>query len=101
MLICKNCDSENTDGTIKCQQCNMEGNFIHIGPNGEKKEAIFVDKSPVHCKNCGCEAPGNDIKCTECNFPLPTVPIVSTVPKAQKRNYNDFHPWEISNQKTG
>lgn len=111
MLICKNCDSENPAGTIKCGQCNMEGNFIQIGTQGNKNDFLAVEPEQPTCKNCGCKTPGTGTKCVECNFPLPKSPVLpiatNVAPKIQKRTNNvtnhDFHPWEISNnnQKTG
>lgn len=104
MLICKNCDSENAAGTIKCGQCNMEGNFIQVGSDGSKNDFLVTKNSQPPCKNCGCEAPGTETKCIECNFPLPKLPSlpIAPTPPARKRNNNSaFQPWEISNQKTG
>ena len=89
MLICKNCYSENPDGTIKCHQCNMEGNFIHktsevtTGP-------VWKVESTVNCQNCGTEQPGGGTTCAQCNFPLP-----------QKQKKNTDGPISYQHLKTG
>ena len=103
MLICKNCDSENPAGAIKCGQCNMEGNFVQIGSQGSKNDFLAVEPSQPTCKNCGCKSPGTGTKCVECKFPLPKSPVLPIAPTVQKRTNHDFHPWEIgnNNQKTG
>lgn len=103
MLICKNCNSENVDGTVKCVQCNMEGKFIHISENGKPSDYLVIEKGLHQCTNCGSEAPGKEDKCVHCHFPLPkgrTKPNPITN-KQDTRNYSAFQPWEISNQKTG
>ena len=67
MLICKNCFTENPVGSVRCQQCNMAGNFEH---RDGRQVVMTVEKSPLHCKNCGCSNPGTGEKCVECHFPL-------------------------------
>lgn len=102
MLICKNCNSENVDGAVKCVQCNMEGKLVPFGQ--PEKDYIVVEKSLTQCKNCGSEAPGKEDKCVHCHFPLPQSkpkPKAPPAPKTHPRNYSSFQPWEISNQKTG
>lgn len=103
MLICKNCNSENVDGAVKCVQCNMEGKLVPFGQQ-DITDFIVVEKSLTQCKNCGSEAPGKDDKCVHCHFPLPQSKPKPKAPQAPKRtqgNYGSFQPWEISNQKTG
>ena len=72
MLICRNCFTENADGTIKCIQCNMEGNFEKKVTDGDKREFLLVKHNAVQCTNCGSETPGEGSKCFHCNFPLPS-----------------------------
>lgn len=72
MLICKNCYTENPDGTHRCRQCNMAGNFVHTGSAEHKQMVWKVEKTIPACKNCGCERPGEGAKCVECNFPNPS-----------------------------
>ena len=87
MLICKNCNTENADGTIKCRQCNMEGNFVQLTTevaNGP----VWKVESPAHCKNCGSTEPGGGTHCATCNFPLPQVkknPVYDSLPYTNRK----------------
>ena len=71
MLICNNCNSENPDGTTRCHQCNMGGNFTYQ-PNGTspRREMLTLEKSLIQCLNCGSESPGDGDHCHHCRFPL-------------------------------
>ncbi|MEL6651886.1 MAG: hypothetical protein AAFP02_17150 [Bacteroidota bacterium] len=71
MLICKNCDSENPDGAIKCHHCQMEGQMVYISADKEQPVIVQLEQAPLACTNCGCEEPGDGDKCVECHFPLP------------------------------
>ncbi|MFK7925118.1 MAG: hypothetical protein AB8H47_24390 [Bacteroidia bacterium] len=83
MLICKNCDSENTDGAKKCCNCQMEDQLVYISPDKEHPKIVKVDHPPLACANCGYEAPGEGEKCIECHFPIPN---------ARKQNGNSIFP---------
>ena len=93
MLICKNCFTENPDGTIKCHQCNMEGNFIHKASEGQSGPVWKVEKH-IHCNNCGSEAPGEGSNCVHCNFPIPAN-------KRAKRHEHESMPYNHLKTKTG
>lgn len=70
MLICKNCFGENPDGTVRCMQCNMAGNFVYKSPSGIER-VLKLETNPLHCTNCGSEAPGEESRCMHCHFPMP------------------------------
>lgn len=92
MLICNNCFSENADGTVRCNQCNMEGNFSHKTPDGHSQPLSIVKKSAYQCTNCGTNEPGEGQICVHCHFPMAT----HREPQAQAR-----HSREFNNLKTG
>ena len=74
MLICKNCFTENPDGTVRCNQCNMEGNFILKLPDTRKPATLIREENKVQCRNCGSPEPGTGKKCMHCHFPMISVP---------------------------
>ena len=74
MLICKNCFTENVEGTVRCIQCNMEGNFIHKLPDAPHKPLIVREKPMIQCRNCGSTEPGTGKKCMHCHFPMASSP---------------------------
>ncbi len=92
MLICNNCFSENPDGTIRCHQCNMAGDFTHKSSGDQIREILKVEKSLVQCHNCGNEAPGDGDKCNYCQFPLS---------KQQREKDSAFKTGTLPNAKTG
>ncbi|RMG20620.1 MAG: hypothetical protein D6730_19615 [Bacteroidetes bacterium] len=94
MLICNNCFSENADGTLRCHQCNMEGNFTYQIAEGNPLEAVALEKKPFQCVNCGCETPGQEAKCVHCHFPLQS-------PTRNMQNGNTFIPGNAPDVSSG
>jgi uncharacterized membrane protein YvbJ len=92
MLICNNCFSENADGTVRCHQCNMAGNFSYSVPEGHLQALTLVKKSPLQCTNCGSNEPGEGLTCVQCHFP-------TAAHRGQQAK--TLHPREYNNLKTG
>ena len=92
MLICKNCFTENADATVRCIQCNMEGNFSYKAPEGIQQDLWKGDQTQDQCVNCGSESPGKGTACVHCHFPM--------VPN-KKENLSAFHNGELMSLKTG
>lgn len=67
MINCKNCNSINPDGALKCINCNapLDGSMVRQ-PEGK----TGVSSGSVTCKNCKSINPATALKCNNCNAPL-------------------------------
>ena len=91
MLICKNCNTENTDDAQVCNTCKMRGsqNFIYVAsrqaaPNNDASSVS--NRLEVVCWNCSKPA-GDGEKCPHCNIKLKKKEVVKlTVSKKMVDN---------------
>jgi len=66
MKNCNNCGTINIDTAIRCEACNMKGQFTFYSLP-IKKEKV---EAHIHCTNCGTAETGEGAKCMQCNFPI-------------------------------
>ena len=69
MKNCNNCDTVNIDSAVRCENCNIEGQFTFHSLPIKKMEW----KENIQCSNCGTSHRGEGAKCIQCHFPIPKI----------------------------